>query len=490
MTEKNNPLVSVVIPTYNLAHYIVETLESVLKQTYQPMEIIIIDDGSQDNTEDILAPYMDKIVYVYQENRGISRTYNRGIEMAKGELICLLEADDYWITDDKVEKQVAMMQDDPTLDYVLTGWKDVTPDGTVYDESTLWKQAPDLGLHDWLFWVPVRQQCTMIKKSVLQAVGGYDPQYRYAMDVDLFLKIVVAGYRGGWLKEITTAYRIHPDSTSHTKRIAQADEAIAIHKHYTELDSHPPEIKSAKKVYAFFRYMLFTAIAIRYGFVEDAVRYAKMVRMVMWFERDTMYDLACYLGDSFSYRGYDFDQYDLAIQVIHQTYDEIPDTIHVSRRLSIETDTLLHWWLSIWWRYYHYMTPENIDTPIHRHPSRFKAQAIATYANMPIDEIVKLVRLSIYLSPLGLNDRTLPAIELFWQEMREDNILSANDEHRLTDMYLAIAVRAMYSDEQAYMQQAINKAREHSHPQKNWGTWVQFNLSRINYRLRKLLGQT
>lgn len=488
--NKNNRLVSVVIPTYNLAHYIVETLESVLKQTYTPLEIIIIDDGSQDDTEAVLAPYKDKITYIYQENQGISRTYNRGIEMAKGDLICLLEADDYWITDDKVEKQVAMFLDDPTLDYVLTGWKDFTPDGTVYDETTLWEQAPDLGLHDWLFWVPVRQQCTMIKKSVLQAVGGYDPQYRYAMDVDLFLKIVVAGYRGGWLKEITTAYRIHPDSTSHTKRIAQADEAIAIHKHYVELESHPPEIKAAKKVYGFFRYMLFTAIAIRYGFIDDAVRYARMVRTVMWFDRDTMYDLACYLGDSFSYRGYDFDAYESAIQVIRKTYDEIPDTIHLSRRLSIETDTLLHWWLSIWWRYYHFMTPENVDTPVHRHPTRFKAQAIDTYSNMSASELVRLVRLSIYLSPLPLNDRILPAIELFWEEMREDNILSPDDKHHLTDMYLAVAVRAMYSGDRQYMQNAIAKAREYSHSQKNIMSWMQFNLSRIVYQLRKILGRT
>jgi glycosyltransferase involved in cell wall biosynthesis len=253
--SKNMPLVTVIIPTYNLAHYIVETLDSILMQTYTNMEIIIIDDGSQDHTDEVLAPYMTKITYAYQENLGISRTYNRAIEMAQGEYICFLEADDYWITKDKVEKQVALFQDNPSIDYILTGWEEVTPTGDqILNTVKIWEKAPELTTHDWFLWMPIRLQCLMIKKNCLLSIGGFDAKYKYAMDVDLFLKIVINGFQSEWLREVTTAYRIHPVSASHRKRIEQADEAIAISEHYINLESHPPEIRNARKLYLFFQY--------------------------------------------------------------------------------------------------------------------------------------------------------------------------------------------------------------------------------------------
>ena len=89
--------VTVVIPTYNRAHLIKDAVESVLNQTYQDFELIVIDDGSTDNTREVLAIYKDKLRYIYQENQGRSAARNHGIKLAQGEYIAFLDSSDYFI---------------------------------------------------------------------------------------------------------------------------------------------------------------------------------------------------------------------------------------------------------------------------------------------------------------------------------------------------------------------------------------------------------
>ncbi len=88
--------VSVVIPTYNAASWIAETLESVLAQTVQPAEIIVVDDGSTDDTAVVLDPYQNRIRHICQDNAGVSAARNRAIEAANGEFIAFLDSDDIW----------------------------------------------------------------------------------------------------------------------------------------------------------------------------------------------------------------------------------------------------------------------------------------------------------------------------------------------------------------------------------------------------------
>ena len=107
MTLDPRPTVSVVIPTYNYGRYICETIDSALAQTYKPLEVIVVDDGSTDDTRERLAAYSDRIRYILQKNSGPAAARNTGIVAAQGEFVALLDSDDLWLPE-KVERQVAL----------------------------------------------------------------------------------------------------------------------------------------------------------------------------------------------------------------------------------------------------------------------------------------------------------------------------------------------------------------------------------------------
>ena len=100
-------LISVIIPTFNRVEFISEAIDSVLSQTYSNFEIIVVDDGSTDNTKQLLTKYGSRITYDFQENKGVSSARNKGLDIAKGEWIAFLDSDDIWLP----EKLSLQMQD-------------------------------------------------------------------------------------------------------------------------------------------------------------------------------------------------------------------------------------------------------------------------------------------------------------------------------------------------------------------------------------------
>src|SRR3990170_2838516 len=115
------PKVSVIIPTYNREKYIVETLQSVFAQTFTDYEVIVIDDGSTDNTADVLRPYLDRIVYIRKPNGGQGSARNVGIKVAKGEYIAFLDSDDLWMPE-KLELQVKYLDNNKDAGLVFTDY--------------------------------------------------------------------------------------------------------------------------------------------------------------------------------------------------------------------------------------------------------------------------------------------------------------------------------------------------------------------------------
>jgi glycosyltransferase involved in cell wall biosynthesis len=186
------PLVSAVIPTYNYAHFVTRAIDSVLAQRHAPVECIVVDDGSTDDTRAVLARYGDRIRVIKKANAGLSAARNSGIEAARGDLLATLDADDYW-DPDKLDRQVALLQRQPELAAVGCGARFLGPGHPV----VAWNApAPPAERDELLRRIAVRKfmiggsgSGLLARRSLFADVGGFDVTLRAAEDWDMWLRI-------------------------------------------------------------------------------------------------------------------------------------------------------------------------------------------------------------------------------------------------------------------------------------------------------------
>ena len=235
------PTVAVIIPAYNCDRYIVQAIESVLAQQDCKYEIIVIDDGSTDSTEQVLEPYKDRIRYIKQENQGVAAARNHGIASARASLISFLDADDYFLPG-KLARQAEILLRRSDLGIVHSGWQRVDSEGNKLLDVRPWEQAPELDLENWLRWKPVLPSAMMFRREWLQYVGGFDPRFPPAEDTNLVLKLALKGCKTAWLRQITVCYRQHESSAMH-KGLPQARSLTAVIDDFFAQPDLPPKIK-------------------------------------------------------------------------------------------------------------------------------------------------------------------------------------------------------------------------------------------------------
>ena len=192
----SSPLVSVIIPTFNRAYCLGESIQSVLIQ--KGYELIVVNDGSTDNTDQILSHFPAIKVIKYTGNRGVSFARNKGLEKAKGSLICFLDSDDLW-EQGKLEAQVEWMRDHPECKAVYTDEIWIRNGVRVNPMNKHKKYSGDI-FRQCLPLCIVSPSSVMLRKSVLDEVGGFDETMPVCEDYDLWLRIA-ARYPFKFLKE-------------------------------------------------------------------------------------------------------------------------------------------------------------------------------------------------------------------------------------------------------------------------------------------------
>lgn len=193
------PLVSVVIPAFNRASIIAETIENIFQQTYRNMEVIVVDDGSTDGTVAVLRSYGDRIRWAGQENAGPAAARNRGIGMARGEIVAFQDSDDSWHPT-KLERQVRLLEDaGANVPCCICNMTVELPGRVVrsFDAAMLW---PDIEEGLWLNVAEVLatrflmfNQAAAVRRDVLIRVGGFDESFRLMEDGELALRLSLEG---------------------------------------------------------------------------------------------------------------------------------------------------------------------------------------------------------------------------------------------------------------------------------------------------------
>ncbi len=202
--------VSVVIPTFNYARYLGEAIESVLAQTYPAYEIIVVDDGSTDDTPAVVERYAGKIRGLRIANGGVSRARNTGVAAATGDLIAFLDADDHW-QPRKLELQIATFLDHPNAGLIHTG-------SHVYDQGTgtslcVFSPNRTVDLAELIRCCSVSASSVMVPRAILKRVGHFDEKLVGTEDWDMWLRIALDHPVVG-CPEVLVDYRSHEQSLS------------------------------------------------------------------------------------------------------------------------------------------------------------------------------------------------------------------------------------------------------------------------------------
>lgn len=206
-------LVSVIIPTYNGSRYILSTISSVLQQTYSPIEIIVVDDGSPERIEDLLAPVMGQIRYYRQENKGPASARNFGLRMSYGEFIALLDHDDIW-DPGNLRNKVEILKRNPGCAMGYSYPELIDRDGKPIPQEYPSKFPSGSVFEDFLIrnWITTFS-CTIIRRSILETVGFLDERREILCcdDYDEWLRIADVS-QIVFSPDKSVHYRIHPEN--------------------------------------------------------------------------------------------------------------------------------------------------------------------------------------------------------------------------------------------------------------------------------------
>lgn len=191
MISLKEPLVSVVIPTYNYGHFVASAIQSVLDQTFLNIEVIVVDDGSTDTTCEVVKKFGDQILYIYQENKGLSCARNTGIKKSKGDFIAFLDSDDYW-EKEKIQKQVEFIENNPEVVAVNCRFKAEDLNGKflyVTDNEDFQDVQIFRGKLINENIIAGGGSNIIIKKSCFDEVGYFDELLSSSEDWDMWLRI-------------------------------------------------------------------------------------------------------------------------------------------------------------------------------------------------------------------------------------------------------------------------------------------------------------
>ena len=263
------PQVSVIIPTYNSAEYLPATIDSVLNQSFKDLEIIIVDDGSTDNTREVVSSIKsDKISYIYQDNSGgPSRPRNVGIKAAKGQYISIFDSDDIMVPD-KIEQEVAFLESSPQLGLVFADCKhNFVKHGEVSENykdrlkegyERFWAMnKQDMGgncyiinsedaYHTFFYDNFISTSSVVIPRNVLEKTGGFDEDLKNADDCDMWFRIT-RNYDIGFINITSHYYRLRGGSITFRQGPSLAENKVKALRKQLETDLPLSVRKQAKK---------------------------------------------------------------------------------------------------------------------------------------------------------------------------------------------------------------------------------------------------
>jgi glycosyltransferase involved in cell wall biosynthesis len=263
--------VSVIIPTYNTARYVVEAVESVRAQTYNDYEIVVIDDGSTDETEQVMRRYQPPVRYIRQQNGGVAVARNRGIAESTGRYIAFLDADDTWLPR-KLERQIEAIRQSSRHRACYSAFTRV--DANLSPLGISHSQRVGTALEDLLTRGNVIGSiCTLLcERSLFRCVGGFDPALSQCADWDMWVRLA-AQTEFLYLDEPLVTYRQHETNMSRNAPLLEHDSLQVLNKGFA-MPELSDELRAQRQAALARNYMVLAGTYFQARHYRDFVRCA------------------------------------------------------------------------------------------------------------------------------------------------------------------------------------------------------------------------
>ncbi len=221
------PLISCIVPVWNRERFVAETLDSILAQTYRPIEVIVVDDGSTDGTPQVLAGYGDRITTLRQENAGPGPARNTGIRAARGEFLAFLDSDDLWLPE-KLAIQHARFEAHPELEACVTRLQNFWEPELAEEERRHEGHRLARPIAAW------NSQTLLARRAAFDRVGPYDPSVEAGWDLRWFSRARELGLRMEMLPDVLVRRRLHAGNISRTRAGRSRDEHLLFLKQHLD----------------------------------------------------------------------------------------------------------------------------------------------------------------------------------------------------------------------------------------------------------------
>jgi glycosyltransferase involved in cell wall biosynthesis len=244
-----DPRVSVIVTCYNYARFVAQAVDSLLSQTLEALEVIVIDDASPDDSQQVLERYCDhprvRLVH-HATNQGHIRSYNEGLAMARGEFVGVLAADDFALRTDAAERQVAVFDADPAVGFVYSAFAMANETGQLFREFRPFERDYVRDAYsefaELMFRNYVPHSGTLVRRACHAEIGVYDTALPHAGDWDLWLRLA-SRYSVGYIAEPLYAYRVHGTNMSiarYSPRHANGEVLRTVQKAFDALPADAP----------------------------------------------------------------------------------------------------------------------------------------------------------------------------------------------------------------------------------------------------------
>jgi len=411
------PLVSIIMPAYNSAQFIGKAVESALQQTYPRCELIVINDGSTDETREVLRPFMGRIRYIDQERRGASAARNTGLAAASGEFIAFLDADDL-LPRRAMEQRLARFAQVPSAAVVCSGWQIVDTGGRPIADVKPWVEGAQLDLISLLLHKQVLNGTITCRRECIDQVGGFDEELRHAQDIDLIFQIALAGRKLTWLREISILYRRRSDSASHQGPI-QAQTMDRVLDKVFQSPQLPESARRREPEVRYYTHLWFAWHLAQLGYASEM---RDRLRQALHSTHDPTAEISIHWLKIFSRWSAKFGYRVLKPDECYSAFREVLPQ-QGSPRQEV-ADGLEFWWRV--WR--HYLAGDESRA----------AQGLGHFKPAQLGEMVKWVQTQIFLSHEEVGQEL---IARFWSDARSTGIVSGAPHYEIATLHLSVCSR-------------------------------------------------